>query len=101
MATNEELEKSTDLVDILTQKAGRVIFNGVPTGVEVCYAMHHGGPFPSTSNGKYTSVGTDAIQRFVRPLTFQNMPDVLLPDALKNGNPLNIWRTVNGEKTKA
>jgi len=101
MATNEELEKSADLIDILTQKAGRVIFNGVPTGVEVCYAMHHGGPFPSTSNSMYTSVGTDAIQRFVRPVTFQSMPDALLPDALKYDNPLNIWRTVNGEKTKA
>lgn len=100
MATSEELEKSADLVDILTQKAGRVIFNGVPTGVEVCHAMHHGGPFPSTSNGRYTSVGTEAIQRFVRPVSFQSMPDALLPDALKHGNPLNIWRTVNGEKTK-
>ena len=100
MATNEELENSADLVDVLTQKAGRVIFNGVPTGVEVCYAMHHGGPFPSTSNGRYTSVGTDAIQRFARPVTFQNIPDTLLPDALKYDNPLNIWRTVNGEKTK-
>ncbi|MEL7221046.1 MAG: aldehyde dehydrogenase (NADP(+)), partial [Bacteroidota bacterium] len=101
MATNEELERSSHLVDILSQKAGRVIFNGVPTGVEVCYAMHHGGPFPSTSNGMYTSVGTDAIQRFVRPVSFQNMPEALLPDALKQGNPLNIWRMVNGERTKA
>lgn len=100
MATNEELRKSADLVDILSQKAGRVIFNGVPTGVEVCYAMHHGGPFPSTSNGKYTSVGTDAIQRFVRPVAFQSMPDALLPDELKYSNPLKIWRLVNGEKTK-
>ena len=101
IATEEELINATNLVELLTQKAGRVIFNGVPTGVEVCHAMHHGGPFPSTSNGKYTSVGTDAIHRFVRPVTFQNMPDAILPDALKHDNPLNIWRTVNGEKMRS
>lgn len=101
MATDEEVINSSELMEILTQKAGRVIFNGVPTGVEVCYAMHHGGPFPSSSNSLYTSVGTDAIQRFVRPVAFQNMPDALLPEALKHDNPLGIWRTVNGEKIKA
>ncbi|MEM6892698.1 MAG: aldehyde dehydrogenase (NADP(+)) [Bacteroidota bacterium] len=100
MATQEELEKASDLLEVLSQKGGRVIFNGVPTGVEVCHAMHHGGPFPSTTNGKYTSVGTEAIQRFVRPVAFQNMPDTLLPNALKRGNPLQIWRTVNGEKVR-
>lgn len=100
MAEEEELERSGDLLEILTQKAGRVIFNSVPTGVEVCAAMHHGGPYPSTSNASFTSVGTDAIQRFVRPVSFQNIPDSMLPLALKRGNPLNIWRTVNGEKTK-
>ncbi|MEL6483387.1 MAG: aldehyde dehydrogenase (NADP(+)), partial [Bacteroidota bacterium] len=100
MATQEELEKASGLLEVLSQKAGRVIFNGVPTGVEVCHAMHHGGPFPSTTNGRYTSVGTEAIQRFVRPVAFQNMPDTLLPDALKRGNPLQIWRTVNGEKVR-
>ncbi len=101
IGTDSELENALDLLDILTQKSGRVIFNGVPTGVEVCHAMHHGGPFPSTSNGMYTSVGTGAIQRFVRPVSFQNIPDSVLPDPLKQGNPLGIWRTVNGEKTKA
>ena len=101
MSTNEELLDASDLIELLTQKAGRVIFNNVPTGVEVCYAMHHGGPYPSTSNSQYTSVGTDAIQRFVRPITFQNMPNILLPEALKQANPLNIWRTVNGKKMKA
>ena len=100
MVTQEELEKASGLLEVLSQKAGRVIFNGVPTGVEVCHAMHHGGPFPSTTNGKYTSVGTEAIQRFVRPVTFQNIPDTLLPNALKRGNPLQIWRTVNGEKVR-
>ena len=100
MGMPEELGNSINLVEILSQKAGRVIFNGVPTGVEVCSAMHHGGPFPSTSNALFTSVGADAIKRFVRPVTFQNMPNALLPAALKAGNPLKIWRTVNGKKTK-
>ena len=100
MGTQEELAAEEALVEILSQKAGRVIFNGVPTGVEVCPAMHHGGPFPSTSNPLFTSVGTDAIKRFARPVSFQNMPDQLLPPALKADNPLNIWRTVNGQKTK-
>ena len=101
MATKGELESNSELVDILSQKVGRVIFNGVPTGVEVCHAMHHGGPFPSTLNGKYTSVGTDAIHRFVRPVAFQNMPDALLPNELKSNNPLGIWRTINGEKRRS
>ena len=101
MGTQEELVAEEALVEVLSQKAGRIIFNGVPTGVEVCPAMHHGGPFPSTSNPLFTSVGTDAIKRFARPVSFQNMPDQLLPLALKVDNPLNIWRTVNGQKTKA
>lgn len=101
MATTEELPGASELIEILTQKAGRVIFNNVPTGVEVCAAMHHGGPHPSTSNAIFTSVGTDAIRRFVRPVCFQNFPDQLVPLALQSHNPLKIWRTVNGEKTKA
>ena len=74
--------------------------NGVPTGVEVCAAMHHGGPFPSTTDSRFTSVGRDAILRFVRPLSFQDWPDSLLPDELKDSNPLGIWRLVNNELTK-
>ena len=101
MGTDTDFENARDLMEILKEKAGRLIFNGVPTGVEVCPAMHHGGPFPSTSNALFTSVGTDAIKRFARPVAFQNTPDTVLPDALKNGNPLNIWRTVNGELTKS
>ena len=65
------------------------------------HAMHHGGPFPASSNGRYTSVGTGAIKRFARPIAWQNCPDTLLPDALKEGNPLNIWRKVNGELTQS
>jgi NADP-dependent aldehyde dehydrogenase len=84
------------IVDIIAQKAGRVIFGGYPTGVEVCHAMQHGGPFPSTTDGRSTSVGTAAIYRFVRPVTYQDLPDQLLPDALKKSNPLSILRLVDG-----
>lgn len=100
MGLSEELAQNSGLVDQLSDKAGRVLFNGVPTGVEVCPAMHHGGPFPATSNPAHTSVGTDAIKRFVRPVTFQQAPQELLPPELKDGNPLGIWRTVNGKRTK-
>jgi NADP-dependent aldehyde dehydrogenase len=88
------------LTGSLTQHAGRVIFNGYPTGVEVCAAMIHGGPYPATSAPATTSVGALAIQRFVRPVCFQNAPDPLLPVELQNANPRGIWRTVNGKRTK-
>lgn len=101
MGTSAEIEKSPDLIDLLGEIAGRVIFNGVPTGVEVCPAMHHGGPFPAASNAMFTSVGTDAIKRFVRPVSFQNAPETILPNELKKDNSLNIWRIVNGERKKA
>lgn len=74
--------------------------NGVPTGVEVCPSMHHGGPFPSSSNAHFTSVGRDSILRFVRPQAYQNWPDKLLPDALKDENPLEIFRLVNNLFTR-
>ena len=96
----EELQKANTLIDALSQKAGRVIFNEVPTGVAVCPAMHHGGPYPATSSGFHTSVGMDAIKRFVRPVAFQNTPESLLPAALKSDNPLNIWRSINGKKVQ-
>ena len=79
---------------------GRVIVNGYPTGVEVCHAMVHGGPWPATSEANSTSVGTGAIGRFARMVAFQDVPDGLLPAALQDGNPLGIWRVVNGERTK-
>ncbi len=94
-ATEEELDGAADLVDLLKDKCGRLLFNGMPTGVEVCSGMQHGGPFPATSDARFTSVGPDAIQRFLRPLSYQNWPDALLPDELKNANPLRIHRTVN------
>jgi NADP-dependent aldehyde dehydrogenase len=94
-----ELEQSADLVAVLEQKVGRVLVNGYPTGVEVCDAMVHGGPWPATSDARGTSVGTLAIDRFLRPVCYQNFPDALLPEALKNSNPLGLTRLVNGEKT--
>jgi 2,5-dioxopentanoate dehydrogenase len=85
---------------LLEEKVGRIIYNGVPTGVEVCSSMHHGGPYPASTDVKFTSVGTTAIKRFVRPICFQDFPNELLPDELKNENPLNIWRLVNNNFTK-
>jgi 2,5-dioxopentanoate dehydrogenase len=92
-----DLVQHTDFIQLVMERAGRVIINGVPTGVEVCPAMHHGGPYPATTDSRFTSVGTDAIKRFVRPVSFQNFPDSLLPQELKNENPLKIWRLVNGK----
>jgi alpha-ketoglutaric semialdehyde dehydrogenase len=95
-----ELNSHRDLLNILREKAGRLIFNGVPTGVEVCGAQQHGGPFPSTTDSRFTSVGPDAIKRFGRPVAFQNFPDSFLPEELKERNPLGIWRIVDGELEK-
>ncbi|HEU5233311.1 MAG TPA: aldehyde dehydrogenase (NADP(+)) [Terriglobales bacterium] len=94
--TEQDLRDYADLVEILEHKVGRLVFNGYPTGVEVSHAMVHGGPYPSTSDSRFTSVGTLAILRFARPVCFQNFPDAALPQELQNGNPLGIWRTVNG-----
>jgi len=97
--TKEELPDHKELLDILEQKVGRVVINGFPTGVEVCSSMVHGGPFPSTTDSKTTSVGTAAIYRFTRPVCYQNMPQALLPSALRDKNILSIYRLVNGENT--
>ncbi len=99
-ATEEDLQNYADLIRILERKAGRLIYNGFPTGVEVCHAMAHGGPFPATTDSRSTSVGTLAITRFTRPVCYQNFPDALLPEELKNENPLGIWRLVNGERKR-
>jgi NADP-dependent aldehyde dehydrogenase len=85
------------LLPVLERKAGRILANGFPTGVEVCHAMVHGGPFPSTSNSMFTSVGATAIDRFLRPVCYQDLPETLLPDAVKDTNPLAVWRLVDGE----
>jgi alpha-ketoglutaric semialdehyde dehydrogenase len=97
-ASESDLKEYSDLISILEQKVGRLILNGYPTGVEVTHAMVHGGPFPSTTDSKTTSVGTGAITRFVRPVCYQNFPSLLLPAELQDGNPSNIWRLINGER---
>lgn len=96
-ANEDDLNDYSDLIDILERKAGRLIINGFPTGVEVCHSMIHGGPFPATTDSRTTSVGTTAINRFTRPVCYQNFPDNLLPDELTDENTLNIWRLVDGE----
>jgi alpha-ketoglutaric semialdehyde dehydrogenase len=95
MATEKDIKEHSDLVDLVQDICGRFIHNGVPTGVRVALSMQHGGPFPATTDSRYTSVGADGIKRWVRPLSYQNWEDSLLPDALKNSNPLGIWRMVN------
>ncbi len=96
--TPEDFAANADLLAILETKVGRLVCNGFPTGVEVCHAMTHGGPYPATADGRSTSVGTRAIERFVRPLCYQNAPDAALPDELKESNPLGIWRLVDGKR---
>lgn len=98
--TEQDLRDYADLLAVLESKVGRLIFNGYPTGVEVCHAMVHGGPYPATSDGRSTSVGTQAIYRFARLVCFQNFPNASLPDELKNENPLGIWRLVDGNHTR-
>jgi NADP-dependent aldehyde dehydrogenase len=98
--TPEDFAANADLLAILETKAGRLVCNGYPTGVEVCHAMNHGGPYPATADGRSTSVGTRAIVRFARPVCFQNFPDSALPDELKESNPLGIWRLVDGQLGK-
>ncbi len=95
MATEDDAVKNESLIETIKNLCGRFIMNGVPTGVEVCLSMQHGGPFPATTDSRFTSVGADGIKRFARPITFQNWPDKLLPDELKDGNPAGIIRTVN------
>ncbi|HTN05439.1 aldehyde dehydrogenase (NADP(+)) [Agriterribacter sp.] len=100
IATETDMRNNRVLMETVKNSCGRIIINGVPTGVEVCLSMQHGGPFPATTDARFTSVGADGIKRFARPLCFQNWPNSLLPDELKDGNPLGIWRTVNNELTK-
>lgn len=97
MATETDIRYHEELVEAVKNICGRFILNAVPTGVEVCLSMHHGGPFPATTDSRFTSVGADGIKRFARPICYQNWSNELLPDELKNENPLGIWRTVNNE----
>ncbi|MBR0552516.1 aldehyde dehydrogenase (NADP(+)) [Stakelama marina] len=91
-------EEAAKLVPLLERKAGRILANAWPTGVEVSYAMVHGGPFPATSDPRTTSVGTAAIERFLRPVCYQDLPDALLPKPVKHDNPLKLPRIVDGER---
>lgn len=100
MGTEEDIRYHEELLESVKNFCGRIIFNGVPTGVEVCLAMQHGGPYPATTDSRFTSVGADGIRRFARPLAFQNCHDSFLPEELRNENPGGIWRTVNNQLTK-
>lgn len=99
MATENDMLQNDELVEAVKNICGRFILNSVPTGVEVCLSMQHGGPFPATTDSRFTSVGADGIKRFARPIAFQNWSNRLLPDELKNENPLGIIRTVNNIPT--
>lgn len=101
MATEAEAAENRDLISTISGLCGRLVFNGVPTGVEVCWSMQHGGPFPASTDSRFTAVGPDAIRRFCRPLSFQSWPASLLPEALQDENPLGIWRMLNNDWTRA
>lgn len=96
IADGADMDLAIRVSEVLQERVGRILWNGAPTGVEVGHAMHHGGPFPATTDCRFTSVGVDAIKRFARPLCYQNFPDNLLPDALKQENVLNILRKIDG-----
>jgi 2,5-dioxopentanoate dehydrogenase len=99
-ATERDLAGNPRLLPVLARKAGRIVLNGVPTGVEVTHAMHHGGPWPAASDPRATSVGTAAILRFARPVCFQDVPDAALPEELRDGNPRGIWRLLDGNLSR-
>jgi len=98
--TAQDLAEYSALITILENKVGRLIFNGFPTGVEVCASMQHGGPYPATTDSRTTSVGTAAILRFARPIAYQNFPQAALPIELQDENPRGIWRLVDGHLTR-
>lgn len=100
LCDEDDLAANTDLITILERKVGRLLVNGFPTGVEVSHAMVHGGPYPATSDSRFTSVGSQAIFRFVRPRCYQNFPQAALPEALRDENPLQIMRMVDGQLTR-
>lgn len=100
IGTESDIQRNDDLISDIQDVCGRFILNGVPTGVEVCLSMQHGGPYPATTDCRFTSVGADGIKRFVRPIAFQNWPDHLLPEALRNDNPLGIWRTIDNNLSR-
>lgn len=95
-----ELKDFSESIDALKSRVGRLIYNSVPTGVDVSPAMTHGGPFPATSDSKFTSVGLTAVKRWVRPISYQDWPNTMLPEELKDENPLGIFRSINKNVTK-
>ena len=98
--TTEDLLEFRDLIALLETKVGRIIFNGFGTGLEVCPAVHHGGPYPATTDPHFTSIGHAGIFRFARPICYQNFPQDGLPEALRNENPGRIWRLIDGQLTQ-
>lgn len=96
---NNELSQYSTVINSLKNRVGRIVFNGVPTGVEVCPSTNHGGPYPASSDSRFTAVGIDAVKRWVRPFGYQNWPNNLLPAELQNENPLEISRLVNNKQT--
>jgi 2,5-dioxopentanoate dehydrogenase len=99
-ADESDHDEARKLLPVLELKAGRILFNGWPTGVEVGHAMVHGGPYPATSDSRTTSVGARAIERFLRPVCYQAVPKTLLPSPIADGNPEGLWRRVDGDLTK-
>lgn len=99
ISENDEARNYPGLLETLKERVGRIIFNGVPTGVEVCPSMTHGGPYPASTDSRFTAVGIHSIKRWVRPFSYQDWPNHLLPDELKNENPLGIKRLVNNKET--
>ena len=99
IAEDDEASRYADVIEALQKRVGRIIFNGVPTGVEVCPSMVHGGPYPASTDSRFTAVGVNSIKRWVRPFSFQSWLNESLPNELKNENPLGILRVVDGENT--
>jgi len=100
IAEDDEAINYTGVIETLRNRVGRIIYNGVPTGVEVCPAMQHGGPYPASTDSRFTAVGIHSIKRWVRPFSYQDWPNNLLPNELKNENPLGILRCVNSKQTR-
>ena len=99
-ADESDYDDAGQLLPLLELKAGRILFDGWPTGVEVGHAMVHGGPYPATSDSRSTSVGSRAIERFLRPVCYQDVPEPLLPSAITDGNPDGLWRRIDGRLTQ-
>ena len=99
-ADESDFDDAGRLLPLLELKAGRILFDGWPTGVEVGHAMVHGGPYPATSDSRSTSVGSRAIERFLRPVSYQDVPKSLLPSAIADGNPDHLWRRIDGRLTQ-